>query len=204
MGTIIDREKIVQFDKGNVMRLKCVHGVVGLVALTVSGIGGCIATGPELEVVSDVQLDRYDGKWYEIAKYPVSFERGCSGVTAEYTIRDDGRVTVLNTCLEGSLDGPVRTIEGTARVVNAVEPAKLAVSFFGPFEAPYWVIDLDGESPDSEPYQWAVVGDPTRQFLWILSRTPQLDEDIYAGIIARLPDKGYDPARLEPMEQPVE
>lgn len=149
-----------------------------------------------LDVVEFVDLNRYIGKWYEIAKYPNSFEAGCVGSTAEYGIRDDGRISVFNTCREGGLDGELRTIEGSARVVDETTNAKLGVSFFI-FEAPYWIIDLDEEN-----YQWAVVGEPSRQFLWILSRTPQLDDDVYQGIVDRLPEKGYDPAGLVVTPQP--
>lgn len=170
-----------------------VIAVTALPLMTV-GLSGC-ATGapflfPPLETVDSVDVERYLGKWFEIARYPVSFEEGCVGVTAEYALRDDGRIRVLNTCIEGTLDGPVRTIEGTGRVIEEETNAKLAVSFFGPFEGPYWILMLD------EDYQWAVVGEPSRSTLWILSRTPQLDEDTLDMISAALPDLGYDPERL--------
>lgn len=152
---------------------------------------GCPSVTQEpLAVVPSVDLDRYIGKWYEIASYPAVFQAGCTGTTAEYTLRDDGRVGVLNTCYQGQLDGPVNTIQGTARVVDAETNAKLKVSFFFPFEGDYWIIDLD------EDYQWAVVGEPGRKFLWILSRTPTMDDVLYQLILDRLPDAGYDPSRL--------
>ena len=155
-------------------------------------LSGCMNfSGEPLDTVASVDIDRYAGKWFEIARYPIRAQAGCTGTTAEYTPLGDGRVRVFNRCLVGSLDGRERTIEGSARVVDTTTNAKLAVSFFGPFEAPYWIIDLD------EDYQWAVVGEPTRKFLWILSRTPTLDDAIYTDILSRLPEKGYDPARLE-------
>jgi apolipoprotein D and lipocalin family protein len=153
--------------------------------------GGCGALYPPLDVVAKVELDRYAGRWYEIARYPNSFERGCVGVTADYTPRDDGRIDVVNTCFESSLDGPSRDIRGSARVVDETTNAKLKVSFFWPFEGDYWIIDLD------EDYDYAVVGEPSRRFLWILSRTPQMDDDTYLGIVESLPAFGYDPGRLE-------
>jgi apolipoprotein D and lipocalin family protein len=152
--------------------------------------GGCGAFYPPLDVVDKVDLDRYSGRWYEIARYPNSFERGCVGVTADYTPRANGRITVVNTCFESSLDGPSREIRGSARVADKTTNAKLKVTFFWPFEADYWIIDLD------EDYQYAVVGEPSRSFLWILSRTPQMDEILYEDIVATLPDKLYDPERL--------
>jgi apolipoprotein D and lipocalin family protein len=155
--------------------------------------GGCPTQDetlfPPLETVSAVDIDRYAGKWYEIAKYPVVFENGCIDVTAEYTLLEDGSVLVVNTC--GSIDGSSRDIVGSATVTDPSTNAKLSVSFFGPlFGAPYWIIDLD------EDYQYAVVGDPSREFLWILSRTPSLDDATLSGILGRLPQYGYDPDRL--------
>lgn len=174
------------------------HSVAILSASVCLGSFGCSALLDPLETVESVDIERYAGKWYEIARYPFGPQAGCTGTTAEYTPRDDGRVTVLNTCYLNSLDGEKQTIEGTARVVDEETNAKLAVSFFAFFEAPYWIIDLD---PD---YQWAVVGTPIRTNLWILSRTPTLDEATYTDILSRLPDKGFDPARLELTLQPTE
>lgn len=156
--------------------------------------GGCMAINAPLPVVDSVDLERYAGKWYEIARYPNTFERNCVGVTATYSLRDDGRVNVVNRCREGSLSAPVRLIEGTARPVDASN-AKLKVTFFWPFEGDYWIIDLD------EDYTYAVVGDPSRKFLWILSRTPHLDEETFDAIYEWLPTRGYDPDRLILVEQ---
>lgn len=168
-----------------------------LVAMAVAA-GGCTSVVDSLlsppETVASVDVAQYMGKWYEIAKYPVPFEVGCYGVTAEYTLNDDGTVRVFNTCR--AADGSVaNTIEGSARVTDPSTNAKLNVSFFGPFGAPYWIIDLDGN------YQWAVVSDPTRLTLWILSRTPTMDPQVYAGILERLTAQGYDVSKLELMQQ---
>jgi len=155
---------------------------------------GCNAFQAPLAVVDSVELERYAGKWYEIARYPNTFERNCVGVTAEYSIRNDGRVNVVNTCYEGSLNGEMRTIEGTARSVDPSN-AKLKVTFFWPFEGDYWIMDLD------EAYTYAVIGDPSRSFLWILSRTPQLDVTLLDEIFEWLPTQGFDPERLIIVEQ---
>jgi apolipoprotein D and lipocalin family protein len=174
---------------------------VFLMIAAIAGIpiaGGCNAFNPPLEVVAKVDLGSYTGRWYEIARYPNSFERGCVGVTADYSLRQDGRINVLNTCREGSLEGNVRTIEGVARVVDSSTNAKLAVTFFGPFEGDYWILELGND------YEYAVVGDPSRKFLWILSREPTLDENLYDDIVSRLPEKGYDPERLEPVLQQLD
>ena len=136
----------------------------------------CSATATsasEVTTVDQVDLDRYLGTWYEIASFPAWFQRGCTGVTAEYSMRDDGMIEVVNSCRKGSLDGKFKQSTGRARVVDTETNAKLKVSFFGPFWGNYWIIGLD---PD---YQWAVVGVPNHKYLWILSRTPTMDPDLY-------------------------
>ncbi|MGB9623607.1 MAG: lipocalin family protein [Phycisphaerae bacterium] len=158
--------------------------------LVVPPVIGCGALYPPLDVVESVDLRQYAGKWYEIARYPTFFQTACVSSTAEYTARTDGTIGVLNTCL--AADGSVvSTIEGSARVVDPTTNARLVVTFPGvPFPGDYWIIDL---GPD---YEYAVVSDPLRLTLFILSRTPALDQATLDGILSRLVDKGYDPARL--------
>jgi apolipoprotein D and lipocalin family protein len=162
------------------------------------GVAHSAAQGAEapLETVAFVDLDRYLGTWYEIASYPAWFQRGCTAVTAEYGLRDDGRISVLNSCRKGSLDGKLKRAKGRAKVADTSTNAKLKVSFFGPFWGDYWIIDLDSD------YQWAVVGEPKRRYLWILSRTPVMDDALYESIVAKLAAQGYDPSRLRPTPQP--
>ena len=148
------------------------------------------AADKPLETVASVDLDRYLGRWYEIASYPAWFQKNCTGVTADYSLREDGRIKVVNSCRKKTLDGRAKQSTGKAKVVDTATNAKLKVSFFGPFWGDYWIIDLDRD------YQWAVVGVPNRKYLWILSRTPQMDEEVYEGIVSRLRDQGYDPTRL--------
>ena len=172
------------------------RGMMRLTVLIACATGSSVGCGfealfPPLPVVENVDLARYAGTWYEIARYPNGFEEGCTGVTAEYTVREDGTVRVVNTCRESTLDGPVWQIEGFAESADATTNAKLTVYFFFPFGAPYWIIELD------EDYQYAVVGEPSRSFLWILSRTPTLDAATYQSILDGLPAQGYDPGRLE-------
>ena len=154
------------------------------------------AEEPPLEVVGSVDLDRYLGTWYEIASYPAWFQRGCTAVTAEYSLRDDGHILVVNSCRKGSLEGKLKQAKGRAKVVDRTTNAKLKVSFFGPFWGDYWIIDLDPE------YRWAVVGVPSRKYLWVLSRTRAMDEALYQEITGRLQGKGYDTARLIRTLQP--
>lgn len=150
---------------------------------------------PALETVERVELQRYMGTWFEIASYPQSFQRGCTGTTATYSLQSSGDVRVENRCRADALDGPERAAVGRARVVDPADTAKLEVSFFGPFWGDYWVIDLAGD------YSYAVVGHPSRDYLWILSRTPQLAPSTYDGIVERLRAQGYDLARLRPTLQ---
>lgn len=149
-----------------------------------------------LQVVPRVDIDRYLGTWYEIATIPQRFQKGCVGVTATYTLRDDGAIEVLNRCRKETLDGEMKTVKGKAWVVDKNTNAKLKVQFFWPFRADYWIIELD---PD---YQYAVVGHPSRKYLWILSRTPQMDEALYQDLIQRIANKGYDPSLIKRTLQP--
>lgn len=151
---------------------------------------------PPLETVPQVDLSRYVGTWYEIANFPQRFQEGCTGTTANYTLKEDGEIRVLNRCRKGSLQGEEDSAEGRARVTDPATNAKLEVTFFWPFWGAYWIIDLD---PD---YQFAVVGHPGRDYLWILSRTPTMEEDVYAGILERLRAKNYQLEKLQKTLQP--
>lgn len=171
-------------------------GLIG--SLIVFLLGGChfnySGLFPELETVGELDPERYAGRWYEIARYPNFFERGCDGVTADYTWGTDGRIGVRNTCRNP--DGTEkRVINGYAEVPDPNEPGQLLVFFNSPFGAPYWVLELD------PGYEYAVVGEPSRSTFWILSRTPTLDAEIYAAILAQMPAWGYDPDRLELVPQ---
>ena len=153
-----------------------------------AGMLPALAQAP-LATVSHVDLTRYAGLWYEIARYPNAFERKCDrNVTAAYTLRSDGKIGVENACLRS--DGSRTVARGWARVVDPHSSAKLKVTFFWPFFGNYWILDL---SPD---YRYAVVGEPGRKYLWILSRTPQMDPELYASITSRLAGKGFDASRL--------
>jgi apolipoprotein D and lipocalin family protein len=150
---------------------------------------------PPLRVVPFVDLQRYQGDWYEIARYPNRFQKGCVGSRASYTLKDDGTVGVLNQCFEGSFGGKLRSAKGRARVVDKETNAKLKVTFFWPFRGDYWIIALGRD------YEYAVVGHPKRRYLWILSRTKKMDEGIYEAILGRLEEEGYDTTRLIKTEQ---
>ena len=165
-----------------------------LVALAVACPPRALAADP-VTSVPEMDLTRYAGQWYEIAHLPVSFQRKCAAdITASYALRADGSIAVRNACLAS--DGKPVSAEGVARTVEG-HPGRLQVRFVPSWLswvplvwADYWVIDLD---PD---YQWAVVGDPGREYLWILSREPSMDSGLFARLKARAEAMGYD---LEPL-----
>lgn len=132
---------------------------------------------PELRTVNYLDLERYQGKWFEVYRFPNSFERNCANVTAEYSLKQNGTVGVINTCLNTKTDS-VQRVKGTAFVTDPQSNASLKVSFvpilqrWGLFGGDYNVIAL------GEDYEWAVVGSRNREYLWFLSRTPELSEDI--------------------------
>ncbi len=157
----------------------------------------CIAAEP-VRAVTDMDIDRYAGQWHEIAHLPVSFQKKCVGdITATYSLRDDGRISVLNRCRLD--DGSYVQAEGVARAVQG-EPGKLQVRFAPDWLswlplvwADYWVIALDPE------YQWAMVGEPDRRYLWILSRTPDMPDSQLQALKAHAQAMGYDLAPLRIM-----
>lgn len=151
---------------------------------------------PELQTVKSVDLNRYVGKWYEIASFYQRFQKGCVASTALYSLREDGDIDVLNECRLKTFDGKLKKAKGKARVVDTITNAKLKVSFFWPFWGKYWIIDL------GENYEYAVVGHPSRDYLWILSRTPTLDENVLSGILERLKSQHYDLSKLNKTPQP--
>lgn len=144
-----------------------------------------------LETVSSVDLNKYAGKWYEIASFPQKFQAGCHCTTAEYTLTDKDYVIVENRCNRDSVTGTQSYIKGKAFVTKNSGNAKLKVQFFWPFRGKYWIIDL------ADDYSYAVVGHPKRNYLWILSRTPQMDSDLYQDIINRIKEKGFDINRIQ-------
>ena len=146
------------------------------------------------EPAKSVDLERYAGRWYELARYEQGFQKGCEGVTADYTLRDDGRIGVLNRCRKP--DGSVDDAKGKAKIVDTDTNAKLKVSFFGPFYGDYWVLDRDDD------YRWAIVGDPSGRYLWLLSRDPTPGEAQVQALIARAGALGYDTSLLRRTQQP--
>lgn len=147
-------------------------------------------TNRPLPVVPSVDLNRYAGKWYEVARLPFRFEKNCvSDVTAQYTLRPDGTVEVLNSC-KGA-NGKIKESKGTAKLADKKGPnSKLKVTFFWPFAGNYWILDLDPQ------YQWSLVGSPNRKYLWLLSRSTKLDAKIYEQVAQKARSLGFNTTQL--------
>ncbi|MGD0803396.1 MAG: lipocalin family protein [Candidatus Bathyarchaeia archaeon] len=135
-----------------------------------------------LEVVPHVDLKKYLGKWYEIAHLPARFQEGCDDTTATYALSEDGSISVLNECIK---DGKAKQAKGKAKVVDKDSGAKLKVTFFWPFYGDYWIINL------GKDYDYSVVGTPNRKYLWILCRTPKMDDKLYSQLIESVKSKGF-------------
>lgn len=140
-----------------------------------------------LKTVTHVELEKYLGTWYEIAKFPQNFEKGCTHVTAEYTLRDDGKIDIVNSCMK---DGIPKIAEGIASIDDKESNAKLDVQFQWPFSGKYWIIAL---APD---YSYAVVGHPNRKYLWILCRKPVMDNMTYNHLVLVAAGRGFDIRKL--------
>jgi apolipoprotein D and lipocalin family protein len=148
----------------------------------------------EVQTVSKVDVKRYLGRWYEIARFEQSFQKGCGNVTADYSLRANGKVNVLNTCVFEN--GTVKTAKAIASVVDKKTNSKLKVSFvpflnrFGFFAGDYWIIGL------GDNYEYAVVGSPDRQYLWFLSRTPSISNEKLNELKQIAESQGFDLSKL--------
>jgi apolipoprotein D and lipocalin family protein len=177
-----------------------VAGFALVLAGCIGGPSGRSGTAPPLQPVPAVDLGRYAGLWYEIARYPTSFQANCEGVTAEYRLQPDGRIAVTNTCRTGTKDGKPRARTAMASVMEGSGGARLFVNF-APVPLPkgegnYWVIYLD---PD---YQTALVGSPSGRFLWMLARTPRITPEQRAALDAAATRAGYRLDMLKDTFQP--
>jgi apolipoprotein D and lipocalin family protein len=172
----------------------------------IAGVGIILAGGVQLlnrhpvgnksvpEPAKRVDLERYLGRWFEIARYEQSFQKGCAGVTADYSLREDGSIDVVNRCRKP--DGKIDEAHGRAKVVDRRTNAKLKVSFFGPFFGDYWVLD------HADDYSWSIVGEGSGRYLWLLARSPNPSEHEVVGLIGRTRDMGYDTSMLIRTIQP--
>jgi len=158
---------------------------VSVPAFLLLGLGSCVGVPDGVEPVQGFEIDRYLGTWYEIARLDHPFERGLSNVTAQYSLRDDGGIRVVNRGYKVSKD-KWDEAEGKAYFVDDKTRGMLKVSFFGPFYGGYNVIALDKEN-----YQWALVVGPDTDYMWILARSPDLDQSIVEQLVAQAKSYGF-------------
>ncbi|RYG16089.1 lipocalin [bacterium] len=172
---------------------------LAVISLTGLGLAACasLTAGPVgnpnvPQPTKSVDLKRYVGLWYELARYENRFERDCEAVTAAYRERADGVIEVINSCHKTAVDGPLKVAKGRAKVVAGSNAAKLKVSFFGPFFGDYWVLD------HADNYSWSIVGEPSGRYLWVLTRQAQPDSATRDLLQSRVKALGYDANLLRP------
>lgn len=174
------------FNRREKRTVRCYFIALGILSILTS----CTSIPEGLQPVSGFEVDRYLGKWYEIARLDHSFERNLSNVTAEYSLREGGGIDVLNKGYD-KRKGEWREIKGVARFISEKNVGSLKVSFFGPFWGGYHVIALDKEN-----YRYSMVAGPSRSYLWILSRNKMLDQNIVAELVARAKQWDFDTEKL--------
>jgi len=168
------------------------HSIVYLFFLSGSFLfnADCLFAGPKFEPITGFNLERFLGKWYEIARFPHSFERGLVNVTATYTIRPDGKIDILNEGYKNTPGGKHKKAHGKAKPGSTADTGYLRVSFFGPFYADYIIIDLDKEN-----YSYVMVTS-SYKYLWILSREPKLPEEVIIRLVDKAKSLGFDISKL--------
>jgi apolipoprotein D and lipocalin family protein len=169
-------------------------GLAAILAAASALAPGC-GSDPPLEVAQNVDLGRFQGKWYEIARLPRTTQTDCHGTTGFYSQNPDGTMTLVNQCNVGATDGPLKTVTMTAHVPNSSVPAKMSLEVGG-YSGDYWILEVGSN------YEYAVVGHPSREYLWILSRTPTLDSTTQQGIVERAQSDHFDTSKLEYTPQP--
>ena len=151
----------------------------------------CQTMNKDLAVVDSVDLNRYAGTWFEIAKLPNSFEKGLKCVTANYTLLENGKIEIVNQGVNVLKHDKVQNIKGVAFIPDKKVTTKLKVRFFWPFSGSYWILDLDKDN-----YQYALIGEPSRKYLWILGRAKTMDRDLYNRLITKAKELGFEVSKV--------
>jgi apolipoprotein D and lipocalin family protein len=167
---------------------------LALLSVLACAVVAC-SSDPPLDVASQVDLSRFQGKWYEIARLPRTTQTDCHGTTAFYTQGPDGTLTFVNQCNVGDTFGPLKTVSMSAKVPDQTVPAKLALDVGG-YTGDYWILEVGSN------YEYAVVGHPSRLYFWILSRTPALDADTIKGVLDRAQNNHFDTTQIQMTPQP--
>lgn len=162
----------------------------GILLALLFALSGCLGMPDKVTPVQDFNLNKYLGTWYEVARLDHSFEQGLTAVTAEYSLREDGGVKVINRGFS-SENGEWKQAEGKAYFVDGDEQGYLKVSFFGPFYGSYVVFELD-----QKEYQYAFVSGPNNEYLWLLARTPNVSKDIIERFVSMSEQRGFDTNQL--------
>lgn len=152
---------------------------------------GCSKNYLPLKTVTEIDLEKYSGLWYEIARLPNKFQEDCYGTTAEYKIIDEETIRVINSCFEDSLKGELNQSKGKAFVDDLNEKGKLKVQFFWPFKGDYWIIALDQKN-----YEYAVVGTPSRKYLWILGRSQVFNKALFDSLVSYAQENKFETKNL--------
>lgn len=171
--------------------MKSIAKMAILAALALASASLWAETKKPLDLVPALDLQRYLGRWYEVARYQHSFEKSLVGATAEYSLRKDGKVDVLNSGFKNTLDGKYTDVKAVAWRPDDAVPGALKVKFFGLFTSDYLVFGLDDVD-----YQWALVGNNDRKFLWFLSRTPEVAPELLEKMKGIAEAQGYDLSKL--------
>lgn len=167
-----------------------------LVVLVLSLQNAYSGARTHLPTVSNVEIQNYLGKWYEISSFPQRFQKGCTATTAEYSLRADGDIKILNSCRLGNPHGELKEAVGRAWVKDKVTNAKLKVQFFLKrfklplFSGKYWILDLD------DNYESVLIGEPKRKYLWILGRDPFMNEERYNELVEKAKSLNFDTSKL--------
>lgn len=172
--------------------MKIIHRILLLTAITI--LTSCTGKPDNVEPVTGFELDRYLGKWYEIARLDHSFERGLESISAEYSLREDGGVKVINRGYDVE-EGEWDQAEGKAYFVDETDTGHLKVSFFGPFYGSYIVFDLGMGDTDAD-YQYAFVSGPDTSYLWLLSRTPEVEQSLIESFNEKAGALGFETDKL--------
>jgi apolipoprotein D and lipocalin family protein len=166
--------------------------MAAIAALTFGAVTFATAVPSEplpVQSVAMVDQSHWMGRWYQIARLPNRFQKGCIGAYTDFSLRDDGQINVINSC-KNEKDGSLRQEKGRAWVIDPVGNARIKVSFFWPFRSEYWVIGL------GKDYEYSVVASPNRKYLWVLSRTPTMSDDFYVEIMKEVERQGFDTKKV--------
>jgi apolipoprotein D and lipocalin family protein len=166
--------------------------LAGCAALEKGPVGNIAVPAP----AKPVEINRYLGRWYEMARYEQAFQKGCEAVTADYSLIQPDEIKVINTCHSGGATGKEKVARGKAKIVADSNNAKLRVSFFGPFYGDYWVLDR------ADDYSWAIIGEPSGRYLWLLHREAKPGEAVLQKLSGRAEAMGYDIKLLRWTKQP--